>query len=148
MAKVVAVDSQELKLAVLKIRALSEFATARERQGFLRRGARILRDAARENVPIAPAPYTTRDGNIVRQGFTPEAVEVKKLRKSNDLWVGVVRRDGILPYWAFWLEFGAYGTEGFGFMRRALESKKGEVIAAIVQDAGKTLKKIVARISK
>lgn len=147
----IAIDDAELRRTVAKIRGLGALVSKRQRKEILRKGAKILRDAARANVPIAPAPFETRSGQVIQPGFTPDAIGIKNLRKSPDLFVGVVKNDGILAYWAHWLEFGATNRdgskrEGFAFMRRALAATKPQVIAQIIKDAEALLKQIVKKV--
>lgn len=151
MAVEIGIPKSELEVAVRKIRALGEFTTARQRKNILRKGARIMRDAARANVPIALEPYKNRKGEVIQPGFTRDAIEVKNLRRSPDLFVGVVKKNSQLAYWAAWLEFGATnrdGTkrEGFAYMRRALASVKDQVTAQIIKDAQKLFEKIVNKL--
>jgi HK97 gp10 family phage protein len=154
MAKPIApIDDKELRLAVLKIRALGELASKRQKKNILRKGAKILADAAKENVPISAEPYRLRDGTEISPGFVRDAIRVKSLRKSLDLWVGVVKQNGILPYWAQWLEFGATNRDGSkrpgsAFMRRALVSTGPAVKAQIIKDAQALLAKIVKKVQK
>jgi len=152
-----AVSDYELRIAILKIRALGDAVSNRQRKYILRKGAIILRDAARANVPIAAEPYTIyKNGKPFAStypGFVRDAIAVRNLRKSNDLWVGVEKKDGILAYWAQWLEFGATnrdGTrrEGFGFMRKAIAQTKDAVITQIVKDAEALLKRTIKKLSK
>jgi len=147
----VSIDDAELRRTVAKIRALGDLVSKRQRKGILRKGAKILRDAAKANVPIAPQPYKTRAGKVIQPGFTPDAIGIKDLRKSPDLFVGVVKKDSQIAYWAHWLEFGATNRdgskrEGHGFMRRALASAKPQVVAQIIKDAEALLKRIVKKV--
>ena len=151
MAVQIGIPQSELEAAVRKIRALSEFTTPRQRKNMLRKGARILRDAARANVPIAIEPYKDRKGNVIQPGFTREAIEVKNLRRSPDLFVGIAKKNSLLAYWAAWLEFGATNRdgskrEGFGYMRRALASVKDQVVAQIIRDADKLFAVVVKKL--
>ena len=155
MAKVLAINEQELRAVVLKFRALGELAKPRERKAILRKGAKILEAAAKANVPIAAEPYTMyRRGEAVASilpGFVRDAMQVRNLRKSPDLWVGIQKLSGILAFWAQWLEFGATNRdgskrEGFAFMRRAVASTKAAVIAQIISDTEKAIAKILKRI--
>ena len=151
MAVQIAIDDAELRRTVAKIRALGELASKRQRKGILRKGAKILRDAAKANVPIAPKPSKNRAGELIQPGFTPDAIGIKDLRKSPDLFVGVVKRGSQLAYWATWLEFGAANVdgskrEGFAFMRRALAATKPQVVAQIIKDADALLKRIVKKV--
>lgn len=152
-----AINERELKLAVLKIRALGDAVSNRQRKYILRKGAIILRDAAKANVPIAAKPYTiySRGKPIASAlpGFVREGIKVKNLRRSYDLWVGVEKVNSLLPFWAQWLEFDATNVdgskrEGFGFMRKALAQVKDQVIAQVIKDAEALLKRTVAKLSK
>lgn len=148
----VKIDNAELTAAVRRIRGLDEFTTPRQRKAMLRKGAKIIRDAARVNVPIAPAPYKNRKGETITPGFTVEAIEVKSLRKSNDLFVGVSKKDSKLAYWAAWLEFGATNVdgsrrEGHGFMRQAVATKGQEAAQQIIKDAQRLFDRIVKKVS-
>lgn len=143
MALQVAISDAELKRTVNKMRALRGQITKRQFKNALRKGANIIRDEARKNVPIAAAAYPGPDGEPIQPGFVRDAIEVKSLRRSDALFVGVVKKDGLLPFWAQWLEFGARNRDGstrpgFGFMRRAVAAKKEEAIQAIVK-AGEAL---------
>lgn len=156
MAQIVIPDA-ELKKALGKIRALGDVVSKRQRKAILRKGAEILRDAAKANVPIAAEPYKIyKNGKpfaSILPGFVRDAVQVRSLRKSYDLFVGIQKIDGILAYWAKWLEFGSSAyekkPEGYGFMRRALAATKDQVIAQIVKDAqrlfDKKIKELKAR---
>lgn len=153
MAVRASIDDKELQLAVLKIRALGDAITPRARKNILRKGAKIIADEARANVPIAAEPYKLRDGTTIQPGFVRDAIRVKSLRKSSDLFVGVVKQNGLLPYWAQWLEFGALNRdgskrEGAAFMRRAVEAKREQAKAQIIADAEKLLQKTIKNLSK
>jgi HK97 gp10 family phage protein len=141
MAVQVGIPAAELKAALGKLRALGTVVTKKERKQVLRKGATILRNTARENVPIAAEPYKDSKGNTIQPGLVRDAVQIRNFAKSFDLFVGIAKVSGILAYWAKWLEFGssAYKSkpDGYGFMRRALASSKDQVIAQIVSDAKK-----------
>ncbi len=156
MAVQVAISDAELKRTVNKMRALRGQITKRQFKNALRKGANIIRDEAKANVPIADEGYTLyKDGKPFASalpGFVRDAIEVKSLRRSDSLFVGVVKKDGLLPYWAQWLEFGARNRDGstrpgFGFMRKAVAAKKEEAIAAIVKAGEALISKTVKRIS-
>lgn len=139
----IGIPDAELRAALGKIRALGDTVSKSERKKMLRKGALILRDAAKANVPIAAEPYKMyKNGKpfaSILPGFVRDAVQVRNLRKSYDLFVGIAKVGGILAYWAKWLEFGSSAyekkPEGYGFMRRALAATKDQVIAQIVKDA-------------
>ncbi len=149
MAVQVGIPAAELKLAVNRLRALGELASKRQRKAILRKGAKILEAAAKANVPIADEPYVMYKGGkpfaSILPGFVRDAVQVKNLRKSPDLFVGVEKLSGILAYWAKWLEFGARHFPGFAFMRRALAATKDQVIAQVIKDANSAFDRIVKK---
>lgn len=140
MAVGVVISDPELRKAIGKIRALGDTVTRRQRLQMLRNGANILRDAAKANVPIADEPYKDAKGNTIQPGFVRDAIKVKTLRKSWDLFVGISKIQGILAYWATWLEFGATNRdgskrEGAHFMRKSLSAVGDQVVAQIIKDA-------------
>ena len=148
----VAISDAELKRTVNKMRALSGEINKRQFKNVLRRGATIIRDEARKNVPIAAEAYPGPDGEPIQPGFVRDAIEVKSLRRSDALFVGVVKKNSLLPYWAQWLEFGARNRDGstrpgFGFMRKAVAAKKEEAIQAIVKAGEALIAKTVKKIS-
>lgn len=147
------IDLREYEAAVRKIRGLGEAVSRRQRKAMLRKGAIILRDAARANVPIAPEPYKTRSGEVIYPGFTKDAIDVKSLRKSPDLFVGVEKKDKTLAYWAAWLEFGALNRdgskrEGSHYMRRALASHGQKAAGQVAADATKLFERVIKKLSK
>lgn len=149
MAVGVVISDPELKRAINKIRALGDIVNRRQRLQMLRNGANILRDAARANVPIADEPYVMyrKNGGTKKEavmsilpGFVRDAIKVKSFRKSSALFVGIDKVQGILAYWATWLEFGATNRdgskrEGAHFMRKALSAVGDQVVAQIIKDA-------------
>ena len=151
MAVQVAISDAELKRTVNKMRALRGQITKRQFKNALRKGANIIRDEARKNVPIAAEAYPGPDGEPIQPGFVRDAIEVKSLRRSDALFVGVVKKNSVLAYWAQWLEFDATnrnGTkrDGYGFMRKAVAAKKAEAIAAIVMAGEAHIANTVKRI--
>lgn len=148
----VAISDADLKRTVNKMRALRGQITKRQFKNALRKGANIIRDEARKNVPIAAEAYPGPDGEPIQPGFVRDAIEVKSLRRSDALFVGVVKKNSVLAYWAQWLEFEARNRDGstrpgFGFMRKAVAAKKEEAIAAIVKAGEALISKTVKKIS-
>jgi HK97 gp10 family phage protein len=150
MAVQVGIPDAELRAALNKIRALGDTVSKSERKRMLRKGAIILRDAAKANVPIAAEPYKDNKGNTIQPGLVRDAVQIRNFRKSYDLFIGIAKQSGILAYWAKWLEFGskAYrdNPDGYGFMRKALAATKDQVIAQIVSDAKRLFDKKIAQL--
>jgi len=156
MAVQVAISDAELSRTVNKMRALGKAINRRQFKSALRKGANIIRDEAKKNVPIAAEPYVIYKGKqaftSILPGFVRDAIEVKSLRRSSDLFVGVEKKNSVLPYWAQWLEFDARNRdgskrEGFGFMRKAVASKKADAIAAIVKAGEVLINNVVKKLS-
>jgi HK97 gp10 family phage protein len=147
-----AISAADLQRTFNKLKALRGQITRRQFKSALRKGANIIRNEARKNVPIAAKPYRGPGGEMIQPGFVRDAIEVKSLRRSEALFVGVVKKDAKLPFWAQWLEFGARNRDGstrpgFGFMRRAVASKKEDAIAAIVKAGEVLINKVVKKLS-
>lgn len=104
----------ELKEAIERLQALGEKFTVRQRKRILRKGAVIIRDAARANIPTSKKPHHVYDtpkfsnklkapkgeGRIVATyypGNLKAAIQVKSLRRSLDIFVGpvIVRTAGV-----------------------------------------------------
>jgi len=147
-----AISAADLQRTFNKLKALRGQISKRQFKNALRKGANIIRDEARKNVPIADDAYPIRGGEMIQPGFVRDAIEVKSLRRSEALFVGVVKKGGKLPYWAQWLEFGARNRDGstrpgFGFMRKAVASKKQDAIQAIVKAGEALINNVVKKLN-
>jgi HK97 gp10 family phage protein len=131
----------------------------------LRKGATILRDAARNNAPVSKKPHKGRSGNVYMPGNLRESIQVKALRKTTDLFVGPRTKSSATAsvfgikidrqktsadgYYAHWVEYDVfYGTkkrEGSAFMRRALNSVRQQVVNQIVKDATRLFDRLVKK---
>lgn len=159
------ITEAEMRLAVNKIRALGDLASRRQKLGMLRKGATILRDAARNNINNSDKPHKGRNGNVYNPGNLKAAIQVKTLRKSTDLFVGPKTKsaatasvfgtkisgqsDAADGYYAHWVEYdvfyGAKKRPGRGYMRRALSSVQQQVVNQIIKDAQRLFDRIVKK---
>jgi HK97 gp10 family phage protein len=159
------ITEAEMRIAVNRIRALGDLATRRQKLGMLRKGATILRDAARNNAPVSKKPHKGRSGNVYMPGNLRESIQVKALRKTTDLFVGPRTKSSATAsvfgikidrqktsadgYYAHWVEYDVfYGTkkrEGSAFMRRALNSVRQQVVNQIVKDATRLFDRLVKK---
>lgn len=158
------IKENELQSAVRKLDALGKAVTRRQRKAMLRKGAKLMRDAARSNIKDAKKTvyrYSTPKidgkqrapkglGRKVMPGYSPgnlrRAINVKSLRKSADLFVGPTRNKRIDGYYAHFVEFGTRYAKGVGYMRKAYNATKGQVADQIIKDAkalfDRTIKKL------
>lgn len=160
------ISEKEVMHAVQKVDALGKAVTPRQRKAMLRKAAVIIRDEARKNVPISDRPTLVYDtpkvsgklkapkgqGRIklkLDPGTLRDDINVKSLRRSRDLFVGVgTGRKRSIAFWAHWLEFGNSQIKGIGYMRRAVESKKQEALNQLVKDATRLYDRKIKEISK
>lgn len=166
MAVQIAISDAELKRTVNKLRALRGALTKRQFQSALRPGAKIIRDAAKANVPISDEPHKGRNGKVYTPRNLHNSIVVKSLRRSDALFVGVKTKSAATAsvfgndttggdadgYYAHWVEFNTQNVDGstrpgFGFMRKAVAAKKEEAIAAIVKASEALISKTVKKIS-
>lgn len=160
-----AATEKEMKLAITKLNALGELATRRQRKAALRKGATILRDEARRNVPVSSKPHKGRNGRMYFPGNLRDSIQVKSLRRSLDLFVGPRtsssatasvfgeqvsgQKTTVDGYYAHFMEFDVfYGDklrEGRAYMRRALASVRQQVAQQIIKDAKRIFNLIVKR---
>lgn len=131
----------------------------------LRSGAVVIQKDARNKVPIAPRPYTTRtdagDLVTVRPGRLQEsirAVYVKQRqrgaagqvvvkpfgREVRKLWgLGVMHW---VPLEFGWTDRGGAHHSGYAFMRRAWEGSKGKALTRIVKRMKTTMENVAKKI--
>lgn len=161
------IDQREYEALIRKIRGLGEAVSRRQRKAMLRKGATILRDAARANAPISDEPHFNRRGVIIQPGNLRKALQVKSLRKSPDLFVGPVtasratasvfdvsaQSSTVDGYYAHWVEFGALNRDGTkrkgsAYMRRALASHGQKAADQVARDAQKLLDRTIKKLAK
>lgn len=159
------IKEAELLKAAKKINALGTAVSRRQRKAMLRKGALIIRDAARANVPVADEPtkrYNTPklDGKlkapkgqgVVVQEYDPgtlrDDINVKSLRRTADLFVGPGTGSRITAYWAHWIEFGTADIRPVGYMRRAVRENKEAAIDQIITDAKKLYERTIKKLAK
>lgn len=147
------IDEKEMREIVRRIQALGDqFTSRRQRLNMLRGGANIIMQEIKSKTPVADRELKIGQ-RVIPIGFTKESVKVKSLRRSNALWVGPKKISGYLAFWLHFLEYGARNRdgskrEGYGFMKKALESKRQEAVNRIIQDAKRLLDRIVQKIAK
>jgi HK97 gp10 family phage protein len=164
-AELNAATEKELRLALAKLSALGELATRRQRKAVLRKGATILRDEARRNVPVSAEPHKGRKGRIYYPGNLRDSIQVKSLRRSLDLFVGPRtnssatasvfgeqvsgQKTSVDGYYAHFMEFDVFFgnkvRQGRAYMRRALASVRQQVAQQIVKDAWRVFDRIVKK---
>lgn len=159
------IKEDELKAAIQKLDSLGSAITKRQRKAMLRKGAEIIRDEARANVPISDRPTLVYDtpkinnklrapkgqGRIkykLEPGTLRDDINVKSFPKSFDLFVGAGTTRKITAFWAHWLEFGNSKIKGIGYMRRAVASKKEAAINQIIKDAEKLFERTIKKLKQ
>lgn len=159
------INEVDLKKAIQKVDALGNAISSRQRKAMLRKAAKVIRDEARKNIPIADRPtviYSTPkiDGKKrapkgqgrIKYKFEPGTlkadINIKSLRRSKDVFVGPGTRNKVTAFWAHWLEFGNSQLKGIGYMRRAVVSKKGEAIKILIAESKKLIDRTIKKIKE
>lgn len=159
------ISEKELKASMDKVKGLGDAVTPRQRKAMLRKAAVIIRNEARANVPISDRPTLIYDtpklsgklkapkgqGRVkikLDPGTLRDDINVKSFRRSPDLFVGIGTARKVTAFWGHWLEFGNSQIKGIGYMRRAVESKKGEAINQLIKDATRLFDRKIKELSK
>ena len=156
----------ELKRAMAKVDALGKSVTVRQRKAALRKGALIVRDTARANVPVADKVvkrYNTPklDGKLrapkgqgvvveeYQPGTLKNDINVKSLRRSPDLFVGPgTSTKRPVAFWAHWIEYGNRHIKGVGYMRKGVQTAKSAALGQMVKDFGRLYDRTIKKIAK
>jgi len=160
------ISSDDLKRTVNKLRALRGQINKRQFKNALRPGAKIIRDEAKKNVPISEKPHVGRNGKVYSPRNLHDSIIVKSFRRSEALFVGVktksaatasvfgndVSSGDVDGYYAHWVEFNTRNRDGstrpgFGFMRKAVASKKQDAIQAIVKAGEALINNVVKKLN-
>lgn len=164
---------QELAEAIKKLRALGKEFPEKQRKKILRKAAKPLIAAARNNIPDSDEPHFRYDtpklngrlrapkgqGRIVAvyyPGNLRKSIKTKTFRRSQDIFVGpkTARRSTsgkfglgsrVDGYYAHWMEFGTEHYGGVGYMRRAVSSTKDQVSQIIINEVAKVLNDFVQK---
>lgn len=158
---------QEIDEAIKKLKSLPKEFSKKEKRKVLRKAAKPLIEAARNNIPRSSKPhyrYKTSKasqsikapkgkGKIVATyypGNLRRSIRAMTFRKSSDIFVGprVARRGKggrtfkgrrVDGFYANQMEFGNKNHAGFAYMRKAIPTATSKVQSIIIREAKKTV---------
>ncbi len=164
---------QQVKEAVKKFDLLPKKFAKRERKKFLRKAAKPLIKAARNNIPESDEPhyrYATAkassskrapkgEGNIVAvyyPGNLKKSIRALSFRKSGSIFVGPkLQKRGAFGefgkgnkvdgYYAAMMEFGTRNFGGVHYMRKGLATSKSQVERIIISESTKVIKDFIKK---
>lgn len=138
------------------------------RKSLLRKPALMVRDAARSKAPQSKRPHyryrKTAGGSTEKITYLPgnlkKSIRVLTFPRSADVFVGPKKkpknkessvygadRQTVDPYYAGWVEFGGGNNQPVGYMRKAYDTTKSQVIPVMEKNVEKIIKRWQKRIS-
>lgn len=158
---------QEINEAIKKLQALPKEFSKKTKRKVLRKAAKPLIDAARNNIPESDEPHyrykTSKasnkikapkgSGNVIavyHPGNLKKSIRALTFRRSSDIFVGprVAKRGSgghygkgsrVDGYYAAMMEYGTKNHSGVAYMRRAVPSATNQVQQIIIKETKKVI---------